>query len=45
MGAVLEGGFGDGVADAGGAADDEDALAMQLGGVFLGVGHGGLVGG
>ena len=40
IGAVLEGGFRDSVADAGGAADDEDAMGVEFGGVFLGVGHG-----
>lgn len=39
-GALLEAGFGDAVADSGGAADDEDAFGVELGGVFLGVGHG-----
>lgn len=39
VGAVLERGFGDGVADAGCTADDEDAVGVEFGGVFLSVGH------
>lgn len=39
VGAVFEGGFGDGVAYPAGAADDEDASVVQLGGVFFRVGH------
>ncbi|OJD31332.1 uncharacterized protein BKCO1_4900049 [Diplodia corticola] len=42
-GAVLEGGFGDGVADAGAAADDEDVGTCEFGDVFalgdLGLDH------
>ncbi len=40
-GAVFEAGFGDAVADAGAAADDEDAGAGELVGVLFAVGHDG----
>ena len=36
MGAILETGFGDTVADAAGAAEDEDVLVVEFVGVFAG---------
>ena len=41
VGAMFEGGFGDGVADPGATADDEDAFGVEFEGVFLGVCHDG----